>query len=252
MPPFGNNIKILRKRNNLTQRQLEIETGVPLSTIKRYERGQVKRPSADSVDSLAKCFHYTNRQLLEHDFSTGDPEPADFLSEEESNLRFFEGETYKLYYISEKDSSVMKNGKVSFDKSYDKDEGILCGKMDLHHKYYCKLKAVGKTVVIYGAGKKVRQQIIIVLHCPDFGEDKSFKYRGGIGFLIHIDTHGILSAQRICLLSSKMNNNELNIIYKALMAESTGRLTVQVLEDSIFSQWILKEHSESGQRVPMR
>lgn len=109
-----------KKKSNLTQAQLSNVTGVPLSTIKRYEGGRVQRPSADTVDLLAKWFHYTSRQLLEHDFSTGDPEPEDLAPEAGNDLRFFEGETYKLYYISEKDNSVMKNGELTFDKHFDK------------------------------------------------------------------------------------------------------------------------------------
>lgn len=97
----------------------------------------------------------------------------------------------------------------------------------------------------------MRQQIIIVLHCPDFGEEKSFKYRGGIGLLIHMDTYGMLSAQRICLLSTKMNKDENNTIYEALMAGNIERLTVQISEDSKFSQWILKDNSEWNSQMEL-
>ena len=131
----------------------------------------------------------------------------------------------------------MKKSKLAFDALYDKKRGILHGKMDMHHNDECTLETVGRTLILSGTGVDVRQQIIIIaLHCPDFGKGKTYKYRGGIGLLTNIDTHKALSAQRICLLSSVMDKKEKSRIIEALMVNNTRRMTVQISENSDFSQ----------------
>lgn len=245
MTTFGGNIRLLRKRHNLTQAQLAEQCGVPLATIKRFEKGCVNRPNADAINKLATFFLCTSQQLMEHDFSKGDPE-RDYEESQgtEQDLRFFEGQTYNLYYLSEKRNAEMKTGELAFDTFYDKKRGVLHGKMEMHHYYECTLEAVGRTLILSGTGVDARQQIVIALHCPDFGKGKTYKYRGGIGLLIHIDTHKALSAQRICLLSSGMDKREKSRIIEALMADNTYRMTVQISEDSDFSQWILQAETE--------
>ena len=252
MTTFGGNILLLRKRQKLTQAQLAEQSGVPLATIKRFEEGRVNRPNADAINKISTFFCYTSQQLMGHDFSKGEPEPDyEELQGTEQDLRFFEGQTYNLYYLSEKRNAEMKNGKLAFDALYDKKRGILHGKMDMHHNYECTLEAVGRTLILSGTGVDVRQQIIIALHCPDFGKGKTYKYRGGIGLLTHIDTHKALSAQRICLLSSVMDKKEKSRIIQALMADNTNRMTVQISEDSDFSQWILRVETEDEELVAL-
>ena len=55
----------------------------------------------------------------------------------------------------------------------------------MHHDYECRLETEGGTLVVYGKGIDIQQQIVIVFHRPDFGKGKTFKYRGGIGIVVH-------------------------------------------------------------------
>lgn len=112
----------------------------------------------------------------------------------------------------------------------------------MHHDYECRLETEGGTLVVYGKGIDIQQQIVIVFHRPDFGKGKTFKYRGGIGIVVHKNTHGVLSAQRLCLISKEMDKNDEEEILKALTDGNCYRITVDISNDSDFSQWILKRN----------
>ncbi len=242
MASFGKNIQILRKRKNLTQAQLAEQSGVPLATIKRYETEKVENPHATSINSLASFFNITSIELMEHDFETGDPkrESGEALTSEEI-LYFFEGQAFNLYYLSEKTNSDTKNGSLSFERRIDKTTSTLRGVLKMHHEYACTMQVDGKTLVINGTGIDAPQHAVLILHCPDFGPGKTFKYRGGIGLAIHINTHNILSSQRVCLISQEMDKDDQKTVYNALISRGMDVVTVFLSEDSNFSQWILKD-----------
>ena len=63
MVNFGEKIKSLRTRRNLTQKQLADMAGVAVSAISSYESGN-RYPSYDVLISLSRIFHVSTDYLL--------------------------------------------------------------------------------------------------------------------------------------------------------------------------------------------
>ena len=63
MVDFGNKLKTLRLRENLTQAQLAQKLGLTKSVISAYETG-LRLPSYDILIHIAKIFHVTTDYLL--------------------------------------------------------------------------------------------------------------------------------------------------------------------------------------------
>ncbi len=63
MVNFGEKVKLLRKGQNLTQKQLADMLGVAVSAISSYESG-ARYPSYDGLISLARIFHVSTDYLL--------------------------------------------------------------------------------------------------------------------------------------------------------------------------------------------
>lgn len=63
MVEFGQKLRLLRKQNNLTQKQLAALIGVKNSVISFYEVGD-RVPSPDVIKKLASSLHVTSDYLL--------------------------------------------------------------------------------------------------------------------------------------------------------------------------------------------
>ena len=63
MVEFGPKLRLLRKQNNLTQKQLAALIGVKNSVISFYEVGD-RVPSPDVIKKLASSLHVTSDYLL--------------------------------------------------------------------------------------------------------------------------------------------------------------------------------------------
>lgn len=63
MVDFGNTLKTLRMRNNLTQAQLAQKLGLTKSVISAYETG-LRLPSYDVLIHISKIFKVTTDYLL--------------------------------------------------------------------------------------------------------------------------------------------------------------------------------------------
>ena len=62
---MGNSIRILRKANNMTQRELAQKLGVSYQQIQKYERG-VNRISFETLIDLQHIFHVPYEYFLRH------------------------------------------------------------------------------------------------------------------------------------------------------------------------------------------
>mgnify|MGYP000994291139 CR=1 FL=1 len=63
MVDFGNTLKTLRVKNNITQAQLAQKLGITKSVISAYETG-LRMPSYDILIHIAKVFNVTTDYLL--------------------------------------------------------------------------------------------------------------------------------------------------------------------------------------------
>lgn len=69
---FGNRIRILRKKHNLTQLELSEKVEIPKSTLAGYENG-LRRPKFETVEKLAQVLHTSSDYLIG---ITDDPQPS--------------------------------------------------------------------------------------------------------------------------------------------------------------------------------
>lgn len=61
---LGENIKQFRKVRNLTQSELSQETGIPRSTIQKYESGAIQHVSLDAVENISHALHIQPNDLV--------------------------------------------------------------------------------------------------------------------------------------------------------------------------------------------
>lgn len=64
MPTFGERILILRRRNDLTQRELAKMAGINSNTLARVERGEVKDLAGQAIAKLARALGCSGDYLL--------------------------------------------------------------------------------------------------------------------------------------------------------------------------------------------
>lgn len=61
---LGENIKQFRKVRNLTQSELSHETGIPRSTIQKYESGSIQNVSLQAVECISKALEIKPTDLV--------------------------------------------------------------------------------------------------------------------------------------------------------------------------------------------
>lgn len=61
---LGENIKHFRKVRKLTQSELSQETGIPRSTIQKYESGSIQNVSIPTVELLGEALHVLPNDLV--------------------------------------------------------------------------------------------------------------------------------------------------------------------------------------------
>lgn len=67
---FGDNLKILRKKSNLTQKQLAVELKLAESTVSMYERNK-RQPSFEKLDEIADFFNVDMNFLHSYNIDDG-------------------------------------------------------------------------------------------------------------------------------------------------------------------------------------
>jgi toxin-antitoxin system, antitoxin component, xre family len=99
---FKEILKELRKKKNLTQRELAEKTGISLAMITKYEQG-LNTPSIENLRVLADFFKVPLREFLED--RNSDRFFKDFFSEKEANIDI---ENYDFSTNDEKFLSISK------------------------------------------------------------------------------------------------------------------------------------------------
>lgn len=61
---LGENIKQFRKVRNLTQSELSQETGIPRSTIQKYESGSIQNVSLNTVETISHALDVPPTDLV--------------------------------------------------------------------------------------------------------------------------------------------------------------------------------------------
>jgi len=87
---FGNVLRLLRQRNNMTQKQLADIFGVSESRIGMYERCQ-RQPDFEMLEAIADYFnvdmdYLTGRTDIERQYTFSPPAPALELTQVEKDL----------------------------------------------------------------------------------------------------------------------------------------------------------------------
>ena len=75
---LGENIKQFRKVRNLTQSELSQETGIPRSTIQKYESGLIQNVSLNAVETISNALHVPPTDLVGWHFP--DPQVEELIT----------------------------------------------------------------------------------------------------------------------------------------------------------------------------
>jgi transcriptional regulator with XRE-family HTH domain len=87
MITFGDRLKYLRQRKNLTQKQFAKKFGLSESAISMYERNEREPNNLDLITSFAEFFEVSNDYLLG---KTDDPSSKAFVNDEENMKSIFD------------------------------------------------------------------------------------------------------------------------------------------------------------------
>jgi len=66
---LGNNVMRLRKKEKLSQKELESTSTVPQSSISRIEKGCLSNPGIETIRKLATALNVTVNDLLDNEKS---------------------------------------------------------------------------------------------------------------------------------------------------------------------------------------
>ena len=75
---LGENIKQFRKVRNLTQSELSQETGIPRSTIQKYESGSIQNVSLNAVETISSALDVPPTDLV--GWHSSDPQVEELIS----------------------------------------------------------------------------------------------------------------------------------------------------------------------------
>lgn len=75
---LGENIKQFRKVRNLTQSELSKETGIPRSTIQKYESGLIQNVSLSAVENISQALDVPPTDLV--GWHTSDPRVEEVIT----------------------------------------------------------------------------------------------------------------------------------------------------------------------------
>lgn len=244
---IGRNIHYLRNKEGLTQKEFCALVGISTKTLSRYESGEYL-PPIDVLMNLSRLKGVKLDELIYSDLSMESEDEKWTLGRKpkvcSNDYSVFEKQMFFVYYLSE-NVERYRTGKLTFDDNHDTKRLFLHGTLKMHHSYDCKLVIDERNALIYATGIKAYQRAVIVLHFPDFEEERKHKYRGGLGVIIHRDTYQNQSAQRICLLNSSgriMDKPRKEELIEFLSKNGEyERITVSVAEDGKFNEWIMKK-----------
>lgn len=76
---LGENIKQFRKVRKLTQSELSQETGIPRSTIQKYESGLIQNVSLNAVETISHALHVPPTDLV--GWHSNDPQVEEVISQ---------------------------------------------------------------------------------------------------------------------------------------------------------------------------
>jgi transcriptional regulator with XRE-family HTH domain len=76
---LGENIKQFRKVRNLTQSELSQETGIPRSTIQKYESGSIQNVSLSAVECISEALDVPPTDLV--GWHSSDPQVEEVISQ---------------------------------------------------------------------------------------------------------------------------------------------------------------------------
>jgi transcriptional regulator with XRE-family HTH domain len=75
---LGENIKQFRKVRNLTQSELSKETGIPRSTIQKYESGSIQHVSLNAVETISSALDVQPNDLV--GWHSNDPQVEELIA----------------------------------------------------------------------------------------------------------------------------------------------------------------------------
>lgn len=96
-------IKLLRKQNNLTLKELAEKIGVAESTVSLYENGK-REPSLDILKKIAKIFNVSTDYLL----GNGQNNVEELLPKENTITVFGYGGKRRDYHLSEENAKLLE------------------------------------------------------------------------------------------------------------------------------------------------
>lgn len=236
------NIKYLRNKNSLTQKQLSECSGVSQHSISDIETKEDPNPGLQTLSSLSTYFGYSIDSLVNVDlsqetdlFNLGIRKPTSGKKE----FAYFEGHKYFVYYLSERPSEKTFSGTIEFDKHFDEEHLFLHGTVTTGHKYDVRMVIEGaSSVYLYGTERNIPRRFYMALFFPDFRIDEK-EYIGGLGIVNRLDTRKYHTGMKVAL-SQKEIKDEDKLLEFLDVGDSNSRVWVTRDDDLKFRDYVAK------------
>lgn len=240
MNHLSDNIKFLRIKNNLTQKQLSECSGVSQHSISDIEKKEEPNPELQTLIALSNHFGYSIDSMVNTDlsketdlFNLGIRKPTSGQTE----FSYFEGHKYFVYFLSERPSEKTFSGTIEFDKHFDEEHLFLHGTVKTGHNYDVRMVIEGTaSVYLYGTERHLPRRFYMALFFPDFRNDEK-EYIGGLGIVNRLDTRKYHTGMKVAL-SQKEIKDEDKLLEYLDVGESKSRVWVTRDDDLKFRDYV--------------
>ncbi|MBR6395777.1 MAG: helix-turn-helix transcriptional regulator [Lachnospiraceae bacterium] len=236
---LGNNLRFLQEQKNLTQTEMARKTGLSQHIISEIEKKADPNPTLSTLRSISLAFHYSIDTLVNIDlrkepdlFNLGVRKPTSG----EKEFSYFEGNTYHVYYLSDRASERIYSGTIKFNDHFDSEHIFLAGRAYTAHTYDVRMVIEGNgSVYLYGTEENLPRRFYIALYYPDFRREET-QYIGGIGMLNRLDTRKYHKAMKVAVSKKEIKDNA--GLEKRLIFESAETIWISRDQDNNFRDWL--------------
>lgn len=213
---IAHNLKLVRKRTNISLESLAAQIGVAKSTLSNFENKKTT-PSVEVLFDLCTFFQinmsiFVSEYLSERDFFSLDNGSFDKLESKRDKLILYKKYlgTYHIYYYKTESKITTAQLIISHSKNRFTVDAMFDSKVFEGH-----LSIVGRHTYVNLTGTTHFEKVLIILHDPPSLDE----YIGGIGVMASVSSGRIQNPCAKKLILSKKELSDINEV-KTLLSSS--------------------------------